>query len=168
LIQLVKASNLLNVSSKYYEFINVFSKAKAKVLTSYHFYDFQINLEEGAQPPVSSIYSLLASEQEILKEFIEENLNTSFIQPISSLYDMLVLFIKKKDSSLYLCVNFHSFNYISKKDCYSLLFIYNLLNLSYKVYIYTKIDLYHTYYPVCITNGDKWKTTFRTCYELFK
>jgi len=42
-------------------------------------YDLKINLEEGAQPLVGPIYSLLASEQEALKEFIEENLNTGFI-----------------------------------------------------------------------------------------
>jgi len=38
-----------------------------------------INLEEGTQPPVGPIYSLSVSEQETLKEFIEENLNMSFI-----------------------------------------------------------------------------------------
>jgi len=39
----------------------------------------KINLEEGAQPLVGPIYSLSASEQEALKDFIEENLNTGFI-----------------------------------------------------------------------------------------
>jgi len=42
-------------------------------------YDLKINLEESAQPLVGSIYSLSASEQEALKEFIEENLNMGFI-----------------------------------------------------------------------------------------
>jgi len=167
-IQLVEAPDLSNVPPRYYEFIDVFSKAKAKVLVSYHFYNLQINLKEGAQPLASSIYSLLASEQETLKEFIKENLNIGFIQPISSLYGVLVLFIKKKDSLLYLCVNFHSFNYISKKNCYLLLFISDLLNLSHKVYIYTKIDLYYAYYLVCIANGDEWKTTFRKYFGLFE
>ena len=91
-----------------------------------------INLEEGAQPLVGPIYSLLASEQEALKEFIEENLNIGFIQPISSLHSALVLFIKKKDGSLHHCVDFCSLNCISKKDCYPLLLISNLLDSSYK------------------------------------
>ena len=89
-------------------------------------------MEEGAQPPVSLIYSFSASEQEALKEFIEENLNMGFIWPISSLYSILVLFIKKKDGLLCLCVNFHNLNYISKKDCYLLPLISNLLDSSYK------------------------------------
>ena len=76
--KLAEAPDLSNVPSEYYEFTNVFSKTKAEVLTPHHSYDLKINLE-GAQPLVGSIYSLLASEQETLKEFIEENLNMGFI-----------------------------------------------------------------------------------------
>ena len=46
--KLAEASNLSNVPSEYYKFADVFSKTKAKVLTSYCFYDLKINLEEGA------------------------------------------------------------------------------------------------------------------------
>jgi len=77
--KLTEAPDLSNVPSEYYKFTNVFSKTKAEVLTPYHPYDLKINLEEGAQPPVGPIYSLLASEQEALKKFIEENLNIGFI-----------------------------------------------------------------------------------------
>ena len=77
--KLAEAPDLSNVSSKYYEFANVFSKNKAEVLPSPHSYDLKINLKEGAQPLVGPIYSLSASEQEALKEFIEENLNMGFI-----------------------------------------------------------------------------------------
>ena len=62
----------------------------------------------------------------------------SFIQPTSSLYSILVLFVKKKDGSLHLYINFCSLNYISKKDCYPLLLISNLLNLSCKAQVYIK------------------------------
>ena len=85
-------------------------------------------MEEGAQPPVGPIYSLSAFEQETFKEFIKKNLNMGFIQPTSFLYSIPVLFVKKKDSSLHLCVNFHSLNHISKKDHYLLLLISNLLD----------------------------------------
>jgi len=125
--KLAEASNLSNVPSEYHEFANVFSKTKAEVLALHHSYNLKINLEEGAQSPIGPIYSLLASEQEALKEFIEKNLNISFIQPTSSSYGTLVLFVKKKDSSLCLCVNFHGLNHISKKDCYPLPLISNLL-----------------------------------------
>jgi len=125
-------------------------------------------LEEDAQPPVSSIYSLSASEQEALKEFIEENLNMGFIQPTLSPHGALVLFIKKKDGSLHLCVDFCSLNHISKKDYYPLPLISDLLNSPRKARVYSKIDLHYTYHLVHIANGDKWKTAFRICYKLFK
>jgi len=77
--KLAETPNLSNVPSEYYEFADIFSKTKAEVLPSHHPYDLKINLEEGAQPPVGPIYSLSTSEQETLKEFIEENLNMGFI-----------------------------------------------------------------------------------------
>jgi len=135
--KLAETPDLSNVPSKYYEFTDIFSKTKARVLAPHYSYDFQINLEEGTQPPVCPIYSLSASKKKTLKEFIQVFLNTSFIQPTSSLHGIPVL-------------------------------ISNLLDLSYKAQVYTKINLCHAYHLVHIANSDEWKTTFRTCYGLFK
>ena len=77
--KLAKTPNLSNIPFKYHKFTDIFNKTKAEVLTPHHPYDLKINLEEGTQPLVGPIYSLLASEQEALKKFIEENLNTDFI-----------------------------------------------------------------------------------------
>jgi len=166
--KLAGTPNLSNISSKYHEFANVFSKTKAETLPPHCPYDLKINLEEGTQSPVGPIYSLSASEQEALKEFIEENLNTDFIQLTSSLHSALVLFIKKKDGSLCLCVDFYSLNHISKKDHYPLLLISDLLDSSCKAWIYSKIDLYHAYHLVHIANSNEWKTAFRTHYGSFE
>ena len=166
--KLAETPNLSNVPSKYHEFANIFSKTKAEVLPPHHLYDLKINLEEGTQSLVSSIYSLSASEQEALKEFIEENLNTGFIQSTSSLHGALVLFVKKKDGSLHLCVNFCRLNHIFKKDRYPLPLISDLLDSPCKAQVYSKIDLHHAYYLVHIANGDEWKTAFRTHYGSFE
>jgi len=77
--KLAETPDLSNVPSEYHEFADVFGKTKAETLPSHRPYDLKINLEEGAQPPVGPIYSLSASEQEALKDFIEENLNMGFI-----------------------------------------------------------------------------------------
>ena len=77
--KLAETPDLSNVPSEYHKFANVFSKTKAETLPPHCPYDLKINLEEGAQSLVGPIYSLSASEQEALKEFIEENLNTDFI-----------------------------------------------------------------------------------------
>jgi len=166
--KLAEIPNLSNVPSKYHKFANVFSKIKAKALPPHCPYDLKINLEEGAQPLVGPIYSLSASEQEALKEFIEENLNTGFIRPTSSLHGAPVLFVKKKDGSLHLCVDFRRLNRISKKDRYPLLLISDLLDSPRKARVYSKIDDHHAYHLVCIANGDEWKTAFRTRYGSFE
>jgi len=153
--KLAETLDLSNVPSEYHKFADVFSKTKAEVLPPYCPYDLKINLEEGAQPLVGPIYSLLASEQEALKEFIEENLNMGFIRPTSSLQGAPVLFVKKKDGSLRLCVNFRGLNHISKKDRYPLLLISDLLDSPCKARVYSKIDLRHAYHLVRIADGDE-------------
>jgi len=73
-------------------------------------------LEKDSHPPVGTIYSLSKFKQEALKEFIDENLTNGFIRSTSSPHGALVLFVKKKDSSLWLCVDFCGLNKITKKD----------------------------------------------------
>ena len=107
-------------------------------------------------------------EQEALKEFINENLTNGFIRSISSPHGAPVLFIKKKDGSLRLCVDFCRLNKIIKKDRYPLPLISDLLDSPCKACIYTKIDLRHAYHLVHIAEGDEWKTAFRTRYGAFK
>jgi len=167
-VKFAETPNLSNIPSEYHEFADIFSKTRAEVLPPHRPYDLKISLEEGAQPLVSLIYSLSASEQEALKEFIEKNLNTGFIRPISSPHGAPVLFVKKKDSSLHLCVDFRRLNRISKKDRYPLPLISDLLNSPCKARVYSKIDLCHAYHLVCIADGDEWKTAFRTRYGSFE
>jgi hypothetical protein len=76
--------------------------------------------------------------------------------------------VKKKDSSLCLCHDFHSLNKITWKDKYPLPRITDLLDAPWKAWIYTKIDLHSAYNLMCIAKGDKWKTAFQTHYRLFK
>jgi len=91
----------------------------------------------------------------VLKEFINENLTNEFIRSTSSPHRALVLFIKKKDGSLQLCVDFRGLNKITKKDRYPLPLISNLLDSPRKACIYTKINLWHAYHLVHIAEGDE-------------
>ena len=166
--KLAETPDLSNILSKYYEFADIFSKTKAEVLSPHCPYNLKINLKEGAQPLVGPIYSLSASEQEALKKFIEENLNMGFIWPTSSPHSTPVLFVKKKDGSLHLCVNFCGLNRISKKDRYPLPLISDLLDSPRKARVYSKIDLRHAYHLVRIADSDEWKTAFRTHYGSFE
>jgi len=94
------------VPPEYCDYADVFSKAKASELPPHCDYDLKIDLEEGTSPPLGTLYSLSLVELSTLQTFINENLNTGFIRPTASSHAAPVLFIKKKDGSLHLCVDF--------------------------------------------------------------
>jgi hypothetical protein len=98
--------DLKDVPEVYHEFADVFSRQKADTLPSHQDCDLKINIEEGAKLPAEPIYLLSKFELKTLREFIDENLKTGFIRPSNSLFRAPVLFIKKKDGSLRLCVDF--------------------------------------------------------------
>jgi len=160
--------DLNHVPEEYHAFADVFSKTKAGKLAEHRPYDLKITLDEGTTPPFGPIYSLSQEELAALRKFIDENLATGFIRPSRSPCGAPVLFIRKKDGSLRLCVDFRGLNRISKKDRYPLPLISDLLDAPRKARIYTKIDLRHAYHLIRISAGDEWKTAFRTRYGSFE
>jgi len=159
--------DLSSVPEECHEFTDIFSKGKADTLLPHHSYDLKINLEEGTPPP-NHMYSLSQSELETLCAFIEEHVNIGFIRPSKSPHGTPILFIKKKDGSLQLCVDYCSLNCITRKDCYPLPLLTDLLDAPKKACVFTKIDLCHAYHLVRIANGEEWKMTFRTRYGSFQ
>src|SRR5258708_14911588 len=109
---------LSGVPQEYHEFCNVFSGEKANVLAPHRAYDLKINLEEGVKLFHGPIYLLSPLELTALREFLEENIQNGFIHPSKSLWGSLVLFVKKKDGSLHLCVDFCTLNRVTEKDRY--------------------------------------------------
>ena len=93
-------SDLEGVPKFYSHFSDVFSKGNADSLPPHREYNLKINVDESAKPPLSQ------SEVGALREFVDEHLAMGFIQPSNSLFGAPVLFVKKKDSSLWLCVDF--------------------------------------------------------------
>lgn len=134
--------DLSTIPEEYQEFFaDIFSKSKVQVLAPHCPYDLKIKLEEDAKPPIGPMYSLSQSEQTALWEFIQENLNTGFICSASSPHGAPILFVRKKDGLLWLCVDYRRLNKITRKDCYPLPLISDLLNSLRCAKFYTKIDL---------------------------
>ena len=133
--------HMSNVLSEHHKFCDVFSKSCANTLPTHQPYNSKIKLEDGAIPPFGPIYSLSPHELQTLREFIDEHLANSLIRPTHSPSGAPVLFIKKKDSSLQLCINFRGLNKITKKDWYPLPQIMDLLDSPRKAWFYSKIDL---------------------------
>lgn len=161
--------DLSSIPEDYHEFTDVFNKGKADSLPPHRpSVDLKINIENGAPPPPSQMYSLSNTELEALQTFIEEHVRIGFICPSNSHHGAPILFVHKKDGSLCLCIDYRGLNKITKKDRYPLPLISDLLDTPRKACLYTKIDLRHAYHLVHIAEGDEWKTTFCTRYGSFE
>ena len=104
----------------------------------------------------------------ILQNYLKKNLVNEFIQRSQSLVDVFIIFVKKKNDFLRLCVNYRALKKIIVKNKYSFSLIDESLNRLSKVQIYTQFDLIKTYHRMCIKKENEWKTTFRIKYELFE
>ena len=97
---------ITEVLVEYSNYNDVFlAKYVAKLPKNIEMNKYTIKLEEGKQLPFGSIYSLRLVELKTLKTYIKINLASSFIQPSKSLAKTFILFDKKPDKNLRLCVN---------------------------------------------------------------
>ena len=127
-----------------------------------------IKLEEGKQPSFRLIFSLGLVELETLKIYIKTNLANGFIRPSKSLARAPILFNRKPDGSLYLCVDYRGLNNITIKKRYPLPLIGESLDRLGRAKQFTQLDLTNAYHWMRICEGDEWKTAFWIRYGHFK
>jgi hypothetical protein len=97
------------------------------------------------QPPFGPIYSLSQNELAALQDYFDENLAKNFIQHSKSPAGAPILFVKKKDGSLQMCVDYRGLNKVIIKNRYPLPLISGLLDQLDQTKIYTKLDLRGAY-----------------------
>ncbi|SPC61665.1 uncharacterized protein UHOD_11627 [Ustilago sp. UG-2017b] len=156
------------IPPEYHQYLDVFSRVRADKLPPHRTYDHHIPLEEGKSPPFGPIYSLSEHELKTLRGYLEENLAKGFVSPSDSPAASPILFVKKKDGSLRLCVDYRGLNRITIRNRYPLPLIDELLDRLREARFFTRIDLRGTYNLLRIAKGDEWKTAFRTRYGLFQ
>ena len=113
---------------EYHDFVPLFKKAVADVLPLHRQYDHKITLKEGFTPPFGLIYSLSIPELKALREWLDENLSKGFIRASSSLVGAPILFVKKSDGSLRLCIYYRGLNAGTIKNRYLLPLIREMLD----------------------------------------
>jgi len=156
------------VPKVYHDYLDVFSKSKGTTLPPRCPYDHKIEVEPSTTPLFGPIYLLSEVEQLALRDFLNENLANKFIRPSKSPAGAPILFIKKKDGSLRLAVDYRGLNKITKKDWYPLPLIPDLLDRLHTARTFTKMDLRSAYNLVHIADGDEWKTAFCTHYGSYE
>ncbi|GJU51291.1 putative reverse transcriptase domain-containing protein [Tanacetum coccineum] len=126
--------------------------------------EFQIDLIPGAAPVARAPYRLAPSEMKELSEQLQELFDKGFIRPSSSPWGAPVLFIKKKDGSFRMCIDYHELNKLTVKNRYPLSRIDDLFDQLQGSSIYLKIDLRSGYHQLRVRKQDIPKTAFRTRY----
>ena len=119
--------------------------------------------------PISMTLHWMASvELKELKVQIQELLDKGFIRPSTSPWGAPVLFAKKKDKTLRLCIDYQNLNMVMIKNQYPLPRINDLFDQLRGAQVYSKIDLCIDYHQLRVREADILKTAFRTWYEHFE
>ncbi|GKB22061.1 putative reverse transcriptase domain-containing protein [Tanacetum coccineum] len=126
--------------------------------------EFQIDLVPGAAPVARAPYRLAPSEMKELSEQLQELSDKGFIRPSSSPWGAPVLFVKKKDGSFRMCIDYRELNKLTVKNRYPLPRIDDLFDQLQGSSIYSKIDLRSGYHQLRVREQDISKTAFRTRY----
>ncbi|GJR50846.1 putative nucleotidyltransferase, ribonuclease H [Tanacetum coccineum] len=126
--------------------------------------EFQIDLMPGAAPVARAPYRLAPSEMKELSEQLQELSDKGFIRPSSSPWGAPVLFVKKKDGSFRMCIDYRELNKLTVKNRYPLPRIDDLFDQLQGSSVYSKIDLRSGYHQLRVREEDIPKMAFRTRY----
>ncbi|GJX79597.1 putative reverse transcriptase domain-containing protein [Tanacetum coccineum] len=126
--------------------------------------EFQNDLVPGAAPVARAPYRLAQSKMQELYAQLQEFFDKGFIRPGSSPWGAPFLFVKKKDGSFWMCIDYHELNKLTVKNRYPLSRINDLFAQLQESSVYSKIDLRFGYHQLRVREEDISKTVFTTRY----
>jgi hypothetical protein len=126
--------------------------------------DFLIELAPGAVSMSRTPYQMSTPELVELKLQLKEMMDNDYIRPSVSPWGVTVLFVKKKDGTLRLCIDYRQLNKVTIKNKYPFPRIDDLFDQLGGASIFSKIDLRSGYHQVLIKGEDMHKTAFQTRY----
>ncbi|KAJ9561986.1 hypothetical protein OSB04_007146 [Centaurea solstitialis] len=130
--------------------------------------EFGIDLVPGAAPIARAPYRLAPPELQELSDQLQELSGKGFIRPSSSPWGAPILFVKKKDGSHQMCIDYQGLNKVTIKNRYPLPRIDDLLDQLQGASWFSKIDLRSGYHQLNVKEADIHKTAFRTRYGHFE
>ena len=126
--------------------------------------EFEIELAPGTEPIPIAPYRMAPAELKELKVQMEELLSKGFVKTSTSPWGASVLFVKKKDGSLRLCIDYRQLNKVTIRNQYPLPRIDDLFDQLQGAKVFSKIDLRSGYHQLKVRREDVPKTAFRTRY----
>src|SRR5208282_3751563 len=156
--------------AQYKDFQGVFSKAASNRLPPHRPYDHKIELEQSKDLDLafSPLRQQTAEELLATKKYIVENLGNGFIEPSQAPFAAPILFVRKADGSLRLCIDFRKLNNLTKKDRYPLPLLDETLARMGNARIFTKLDIRQAFHRIHMHPDSEDLTTFRTRYGTYK
>ena len=130
--------------------------------------DFGIELHPGTLPISMTPHRMAPVELQELRVQLQELLDKGFMKPSTSPWGAPVLFAKKKDKTLRLCIDYRQLNRVTIKNRYPLPRIDYLFDQLRGARVYSKIDLRTGYHQLRVRDTDIPKTAFRTRYGHFE
>jgi transposase InsO family protein len=121
-----------------------------------------------ALPIAKKAYKMSPLELRALREQLDELLELGYIQPSTSPWAAPVLFVKKKDGSLRLCVDYRGLNAVTTKNKYPLPLLDEFFDRFQGAKYFSKLDLQQGYHQLRIADADIPKTAFSTRYGHFE
>nr|GEZ05308.1 putative reverse transcriptase domain-containing protein [Tanacetum cinerariifolium] len=143
------------------DFPKVFPKDLSGILPTRQV-EFQIDLVPGDAPVARAPYRLALAEMKELADQLQELSEKGFIRPSSSPWGALVLFVKKKDRSFRMCIDYRELNKLTMKNRFPLPRIDDLFDQLQGLSIFLKIDLRSCYHQLRVREEDIPKIAFRT------
>ncbi|GJU22531.1 putative reverse transcriptase domain-containing protein [Tanacetum coccineum] len=122
--------------------------------------EFRIDLIPGATPVAKSPYRLAPSEMQELSKQLQELQDKGFIRPSHSPWGAPVLFVKKKNGSMRMCIDYRELNKLTVKNRYPLPRIDDLFDQLQGARYFSKIDLRSGYHHLRVHEDDIPKTAF--------
>ncbi|KAA0041712.1 reverse transcriptase [Cucumis melo var. makuwa] len=126
--------------------------------------EFTIELLPGTAPISQAPYRMAPSELKELKMQLQELVDKGYIRPSVSPWGAPVLFVKKKDGTLRLCIDYRQLNKVTIRNKYPLPRIDDLFDQLKGAALFSKIDLRSGYPQLKVRESDIAKTAFRTRY----
>ncbi|CEP13211.1 hypothetical protein [Parasitella parasitica] len=150
--------NEVTLPPQYQDYAKVFSKLEADKLPPHRPYDHKIPLVPDAVVPYGPMFSMSQLELKTLYDYIQENLAKGFIRRSESPAGAPVLFVKKKDGSLRMVVDYRGLNKVTIATPAVLPLISETLDRLNQTKYFSKLDMVGAYNLIRIKPGDEWKT----------
>jgi hypothetical protein len=131
-------------------------------------YDYHIDLEPNSQPPKYKVYRMSHAETTELKRQLEEYMKNNWIRASNSPYASPILFARKKNGQLRMCIDYKGLNRITRKSAYPLPQIDTILDILGQSKVWSTIDLSTAFHQLCVHEPYVEKTSFITQYGQFE